>query len=215
MQSLKPFFLISTRLCHDLAGPISAMAAGASLLEEDVQNGGAADPDTVALLANSAQMAALRLRLLRIVLGQIYTQLPPAQEILHLTKSFFEQGKKQFLPAEDDINALGDITQDRLRLLFVTALMGLDVWPMCQTFHLRRSTPRTWDVYAENSSTKPGAMWGRVLLGHGDALEPRTILGWFAGRLAKETGDHLQFPDAVPGTIRLTFGKNDARLICP
>lgn len=208
MQSLKPFLLISTRLCHDLAGPISAMAAGASLLEEDVQNGGAADPSTVGLLADSAQMAALRLRLLRIVLGHIYTQLPPARDIMQLAEAFFEQSKKKLLVDPNDVATLDGLEPERLRLLVVTTLMGLDIWPMCQAFCLRRSAPGTWDLHAENSLTAAGAMWDRVLLGHMDALEPRTILGWFAGRLAKEAGDHLQFLDASLGTVRLTFAKS-------
>ena len=58
--------LLAARLCHDLAGPIAAIANGAELLGDD-------DPDfareAAGLIGDSARTAAQRLQLLRFVYG--------------------------------------------------------------------------------------------------------------------------------------------------
>jgi histidine phosphotransferase ChpT len=58
--------LLAARLCHDLAGPIAAIANGAELLDDD-------DPDFAreasGLIGDSARTAASRLQLLRFVYG--------------------------------------------------------------------------------------------------------------------------------------------------
>lgn len=57
--------LLCARLCHDLAGPVGAVATGAELLAEDGDDAG----DALALLASSAAAASLRLRFFRLALG--------------------------------------------------------------------------------------------------------------------------------------------------
>jgi histidine phosphotransferase ChpT len=58
--------LLAARLCHDMAGPIAAIANGAELLDDD-------DPDfareAAALIGDSARTAAKRLQLFRYVFG--------------------------------------------------------------------------------------------------------------------------------------------------
>jgi histidine phosphotransferase ChpT len=58
--------LLAARLCHDMAGPIAAIANGAELLGDD-------DPDfareAAALIGDSARTAAKRLQLFRYVFG--------------------------------------------------------------------------------------------------------------------------------------------------
>jgi len=57
---------LCTRLCHDLSGPVGAVASGAELLRED---GTVADPELLSLLADSATSMSTRLRFLRAGLG--------------------------------------------------------------------------------------------------------------------------------------------------
>src|SRR5689334_13286072 len=58
--------LLCTRLCHDLAGPIGAVAAGVELIGTDPQ---AADPETLGLIGSSSAAASFKLKFLRAVLG--------------------------------------------------------------------------------------------------------------------------------------------------
>jgi histidine phosphotransferase ChpT len=58
--------LLAARLCHDMAGPVAAIANGAELLDDD-------DPDfareAAALIGDSGRTAAKRLQLFRYVFG--------------------------------------------------------------------------------------------------------------------------------------------------
>ncbi len=58
--------VLCTRLCHDLAGPIGAVAAGVELVGDDPSQ---VDAETLQLLANSSAAAARKLKFLRIALG--------------------------------------------------------------------------------------------------------------------------------------------------
>lgn len=59
--------MLATRLCHDLAGPIGAISAGAELMGEDTDPSFAGE--AVALLRHSAEAASVRLRFLRSAFG--------------------------------------------------------------------------------------------------------------------------------------------------
>lgn len=58
--------LICTRLCHDLAGPIGAVAAGVELIGDDPTM---ADPETLHLIASSSAAATQKLKFLRLAFG--------------------------------------------------------------------------------------------------------------------------------------------------
>ena len=63
---------LCARLCHDLAGPLGAAAAGAELLEDGV------DADTVSLVAASAAGAVARLKFFRAAMGPAGSGQPAA-----------------------------------------------------------------------------------------------------------------------------------------
>lgn len=58
---------VSTRLCHDLAGPVGALNAGIELLADETD--AAFITETAALLRHSAEAAAARLKFLRLAFG--------------------------------------------------------------------------------------------------------------------------------------------------
>lgn len=58
--------LLCTRLCHDLAGPIGAVAAGVELIGDDPAM---ADTETIGLINDSSNAASRKLKFLRAALG--------------------------------------------------------------------------------------------------------------------------------------------------
>lgn len=58
--------LLCTRLCHDLAGPVGAVAAGIELIGDDPAM---ADAETISLIGDSSAAASRKLRFLRAALG--------------------------------------------------------------------------------------------------------------------------------------------------
>jgi histidine phosphotransferase ChpT len=65
--------LVASRLCHDLVGPVGAIANGVDLMRE---MGGAAEEET-ALVAQSVTRATALLRALRLAFGQAAANAPP------------------------------------------------------------------------------------------------------------------------------------------
>ena len=67
MSDLTLLSLLCSKLCHDLVGPISAIGNGVEILEDED------DPEmrkqAVALLAHSAELAANRLKFMRLAFG--------------------------------------------------------------------------------------------------------------------------------------------------
>ena len=64
---LKTAQLLVSRICHDLAGGISALSTGAELLAEE---GGMPDEEALDLIASSARQSTRRLQFLRVAFGQ-------------------------------------------------------------------------------------------------------------------------------------------------
>ena len=66
---------LCTRLCHDLAGSVGAVVAGAELIEDEE------DPvqirETASLLMQAAESVAVRLRFLRLAFGTAPADTPP------------------------------------------------------------------------------------------------------------------------------------------
>jgi len=58
--------LLCTRLCHDLAGPIGAVAAGVELIGDDPAM---ADAETIGLIGDSSSAASRKLKFMRAALG--------------------------------------------------------------------------------------------------------------------------------------------------
>jgi len=77
--------LLCARLCHDLAGPLGAVASGAELLGDDP------DPETARLVASTAADAVSRLRLLRAALGTA-GGVRPEGEVRGLVRSYLDAG---------------------------------------------------------------------------------------------------------------------------
>lgn len=57
---------LCTRLCHDLAGPIGAVAAGVELIGDDPSQ---VDGETLQLISSSSSAASQKLKFLRLALG--------------------------------------------------------------------------------------------------------------------------------------------------
>lgn len=92
MQDLRFCELLAARICHDLVGPIGAVANGVELLGDD---GSGADAEVVRLIAGSAKAASRRLQAFRVAFGSANT-LPSAgwsSAVRDLALGLVEEGK--------------------------------------------------------------------------------------------------------------------------
>ncbi|MBM3540521.1 MAG: hypothetical protein FJX51_00610 [Alphaproteobacteria bacterium] len=71
---LRAVELLCSRLCHDLVSPVGAISNGVELLTEM-----GPDEEALALVGQSAQAAATRLKFYRVAYGAAGADLPPGE----------------------------------------------------------------------------------------------------------------------------------------
>ncbi len=125
MQDLRLCELLAARICHDLVGPVGAVANGVELMGED---GSGADAEVVRLVAGSARVASQRLQAFRVAFGSANT-LPSTGwvgTVRELAQGLVEEGKARLdwpaAPAEMEVG--GDKRLAKLMLNLV--LIALD-----------------------------------------------------------------------------------------
>ncbi|MBK1664902.1 hypothetical protein CKO38_09230 [Rhodospirillum rubrum] len=196
-EDLDLALMLCTRLCHDLAGSIGAVNTGAELLEEE---GEAFDPETLALLADSARGAALRLKVLRMAMGLVRGRQPTLAEAAEGLGGLLAASGRRFALGDP---AMGDPGAPTVQLLVNLAMVAADVWPKAAEITLG-ATEDGYGVWARGAAGPPGAPWDRVLAVRGDAADPRTVQAWLTKRLAARLGMAILIPSSQAGTLLLT-----------
>ena len=121
--------LLVSRICHDLAGGISALSTGAELLTEE---GGAPEPEALALIASSAQQSSHRLQFLRVAFGQgggdgNSISMADLRKLVH---GFLEGGRVSVVWADDgELIPTGRIGLSAGKLLLNLCLIGSEALP--------------------------------------------------------------------------------------
>jgi histidine phosphotransferase ChpT len=128
--------LLCTRLCHDLAGPIGAVAAGVELIGTDPQ---AADPETLGLIETSSAAASFKLKFLRAVLGTDNSANGAPVELANLLEGYLgatSSGDARAVvhwPAPNEFSQLSQILGVRWRQAVLNlCLAALEMQPGCR-----------------------------------------------------------------------------------
>ena len=188
--------LLCTRLCHDLAGPVGAVAAGVELIGGDPAQ---ADMETLGLIGSSSAAASLKLKFMRTALGAAGGGSQDPKVLLdgYLDTVAGPSGKTTVTwPATEVLAgaraALGDVwTQTILNL----CLLALETQPACKTLNInvitgaevviviesRGGPDRTAALRAELIAAVMGPGAGEAA----PALSAKTIHGNLTGRLVR------------------------------
>jgi len=124
---LRLFELLNARICHDLAGPVGAIANGVELLTEF---GPSDADDMLPLLASSAQQAIRRLAFYRVAFGFAggRTAWGPA-ELRRLAADLFEDSRVTLdWPDEPALDAV-EVDARAAKLLLVMVMLGGEAVP--------------------------------------------------------------------------------------
>ncbi len=181
--------LLCARLCHDLAGAVGAVSAGAELLAEE----GPASPiaaEAVSLLADSAASMTARLRFLRLALGPSSASAP--NEVRALAMAFLEKGYPQgdwtldWPPAQAAASS-----PDQAKLLLNLMCLAQDCLPRGGVIAVRPAeavlvTARGDTVNASESAQGLAAT-------DLDGLGPRAGQGAYASLLAARLGGTVEW----------------------
>ncbi len=194
--------LLCTRLCHDLAGPVGAVAAGVELIGGDPAQ---ADLETLGLIGGSSAAASLKLKFMRTALGAAggATQDPRGLIEGYLETIAGPSGKAaltwpQAAAAAGQAGLARQWTQMALNL----CLLALETQPACKALSLdvRNATGSAGDEVVvsiesrcapERSAALRAELLSAVAGEAGAVLSPKNIHGNLTGRLVRAAGGRI------------------------
>ena len=186
--------LLSSRVCHDIAGPTSAMGAALSVLDDE----SALDmrDDAIALLRTGAKQIRAKLEYARVCFGAAGSRGGEVSlsEIKSLAEPMFEDSRPDLVWPSDG----GAISKTAARVLLNLIWIGVD------------SMPRGGDVIIEASASSDGGARLRVaakgmrlrldeayqkaIRGERpeDGYDGRSVQPYYAGLIARESGGRAE-----------------------
>jgi histidine phosphotransferase ChpT len=205
---LKVAQLLASRICHDLAGGISAVGTGVELLTDD---SGALDDGALKLIADSAQQSSRRLQFLRTAFGQgggqggeDGVQTIAIADLRALTHGFLDGSRVSLVWDDDDVERF-DLGAGKL--LLNLCLIGVDALPRGGVLSVgigQVEGRMGFAVAAQGDGARLSNEFQRAM--HVDAdtelLTARTVNGHFTVVLAAKLAAELEIQVEDGGEVR-------------
>jgi histidine phosphotransferase ChpT len=204
---LKVAQLLSSRLCHDLVGPIGAVNTGLELMEEDSDDDGAA----LGLMARSAAEAIRRLAFFRMAFGLGGAGGGAAlNEARALAEGYLESGKVTLdWPDHADVS-LGPVPPGAVKVVLNMILMAAESLPRGGVAEL--SLNRLDEGLGVGlTASGEGAALRKDLAdalaqdgaAAGNALSARNVHAYLAQCMARDLGARIEHSEGLSGEIQL------------
>lgn len=179
--------LLCAKLCHDLAGAVGAVAAGAELLSEESAMSPIAG-EAVDLMATSAASMAAKLRFLRAALGPANGAAGESRELseAYIAKGFPQGDWKLDWPADQGYPAGGDHNKLLLNLI----CLAQDCLPRGGIIAVRPLGKVV--VTALGGGVARGASLEGLDAPAASGLSPRAAQGYYAAILAQRLGLQIE-----------------------
>jgi histidine phosphotransferase ChpT len=200
---MRIFELLTTRLCHELSGPITAINNGIELLFDEGSGLGAPPAanflnDSVALVSDSARRARNRLQFYRFAYGFNRTGAITGPAPHELAAGFFAATRIGCEYAE----GVRILSQRWQKLACNLLPLGADALPRGGRLSLT-DDPLTVEAVGESAAFSAEVRAALKLTTPISDLTARTVQAYFAGLLAKALDCRL-IATAKPGWVRLT-----------
>ncbi|OIQ91274.1 hypothetical protein GALL_268080 [mine drainage metagenome] len=175
--------LLCARLCHDLAGPVGAVATGAELLEDEGDGMSGMAAEALALLAGSAAAAGARLRFLRLALGAA-TGPQPMGPLKDVAAAFLAgSGAADSIRLDWAIPAKATWDGGKVKILFNLLLLARDCLPRGGAIVAAEAADGGLSLRAEGPGARPGDQAAALNAASPEGLSPREIQGYYTGLL--------------------------------
>jgi histidine phosphotransferase ChpT len=179
---LRVLELLSSKICHDLISPVSAINNGVELIEDI---GGSVVAEAMQLIGNSSGLAARRLKMFRIAYGRAGSEDNiPLKDVRQIIEGYFQDSKISFHLPEQAVSELLLARQGSLKCLINLAILAEEVLPYggaisCSNGGDARCVMRVAGRGAQLSAGQTAALTGELPIVD---LTPRTIQPYMAGR---------------------------------
>lgn len=199
--------LLCARLCHDLAGPIGAVAAGVELIGDDPA---LADAETIGLIGDSSNAASHKLKFLRAAMGLAQSS---SGDLKGLVDGYvaatsgpgarIDVGWPSPAALDKAARAFGDAwTQTLLNL----CLLALEAQPGCRSLEVALEAGASVKVILTARTANGRATGAREDLraaaveGSAAGLSAKTVQAYLTGRLVRAAGGTVALsplPDGI------------------
>jgi histidine phosphotransferase ChpT len=198
--------LLSSKLCHDLVSPVSAINNGVELIEDI---GGSVVEEAMKLIGDSAQHASRRLRLFRIAYGRAGSEENlGVKDVRQIAEQYIAGGKVTLTwPAEQPSEALAS-KRGFLKVLLNLIILAEETLAYGGTVTLG-AAPGAPDsgcrleIAGRNTQLNPSiaaALEGTALI---EDLTPRSVQAYVTGRFAAHFGLGLKHHQPAPDKLEL------------
>lgn len=208
MTDLQLAELMAARLCHDLVGPIGAVANGIELLGD---GSGGPDTEVTGLIAVSARQATRRLQWFRVAFGSA-SGLPSAAmfgETRRLAQGLFDDSRVTLDWPAPDAATEGVATREAAKVALNASLVALECLPRGGSVQVRIVPHRgsvKISVAAIGAAARipddlQAALRDDVTIGD---LTPRSVPAYLAARLAVQVGSRLEARSPAEDRVEFT-----------
>lgn len=207
--------LLSSKICHDLVSPVSAINNGVELIEDI---GGTVIGEALKLIGDSAGHAARRLRLFRMAYGRAGSEAALAvKEVKTVAEQYLAGGKTSLHWQEDSPSQSFAEQKGVLKVILNMLMVGEESLAYGGAMTLRADVSSGRDscrleVVGRGAHLSPAAeaaLAGTVPI---EELTPRTIQAYVTGRFAEQFGCALAFEHKVADRLDLILVAPDPQV---
>lgn len=200
--------LLSSRICHDLISPVSAMNNG---LEFIAEGGPSAMKDAMELLGYSASMASAKLQVLRMIYGAGGADPNIALDEIHAALNGLVAAEGRTKIEWDGASLPAPATQGSgyAKLLAATVLLAIDSLPRGGTVRVSGREDGTALIAAEGTGAALREGTEEALKGAFPApvLDPRTVHPYISALFCAQYGFVIGIAENTPGKVVFTLSK--------
>jgi len=205
---LRVLELLSSKLCHDLVSPVSAISNGVELVE-DV--GGDVVEEAMKLIGDSAAHASRRLRVFRMAYGRAGDEDNlNAKDVKQIAEQYMAGGKITLTWAEDQPTMALVEQRGFLKTLLNLILFSEEVLAYGGVVTLRSATTDMIESCrleivgrnAQLSDQARAALEGTTPI---EELSPRTIQSYMTGKFAEHFKLKLSYDQSIPDRLDLSL----------
>jgi histidine phosphotransferase ChpT len=200
--------LLSSKLCHDLVSPVSAINNGVELIEDI---GGDVVEEAMKLIGDSAAHASRRLKLFRMAYGRAGSEGHLPMRDVKLTAEQYMAGGKVTLHWPDDQSLEAAAEQPGfLKTILNMTILSEEVLAYGGIVSLRSVTEDMtagcrFEIVGRAAQLSPqleAALMGTATI---EELTPRSIQAYITGRFAAHFNLKVKFDQSIPDRLELSL----------
>ncbi len=200
--------LLSSKLCHDLVSPVSAINNGVELIEDI---GGSVVEEAMKLIGDSAAHASRRLRLFRMAYGRAGSEDQLAiKDVRQVAEQYMGGGKVTLAWTDGQPGEAVAMQLGYLKVVLNLIILAEEVLPYGGAVTLRGATEGMvegcrFEIVGRGAQLTPqlqAALDGSAPI---EELTPRSIQSYITGKFAAHFNLKLKFDQSNPDRLDLTL----------